>query len=78
MRSMYVCLCKAVTDTQIRDAVDEGLVSFEQVQRKLDVSSVCGTCACEVKDVIAKRLNSALAANSGHYNTTIKEIQFAV
>jgi len=79
---MYVCLCKGVTDTQIRAAVDQGNVSFNDVQQKLDVGTVCGTCSCEVKDIIHQRLNQALSANSDNSGFALgsraKEIHFAV
>ena len=59
---MFVCLCKAVTDHQIRDAVDTGVSSFEDMQSHLSVSTVCGGCACEVKRVIEQKLNSELSS----------------
>ncbi|MFT6409163.1 MAG: bacterioferritin-associated ferredoxin [Arenicella sp.] len=57
---MFVCLCKAVTDHQIKDAVETGVSSFEDMQSHLAVSTVCGGCACEVKRVIEQKLKSEL------------------
>ncbi len=59
---MFVCLCKAVTDHQIKDAVDTGVSSFEDMQSHLAVSTVCGGCACEVKRVIEQKLKSELSS----------------
>jgi len=59
---MFVCLCKAVTDHQIRDAVDTGVNSFEDMQSHLSVSTVCGGCACEVKRVIEQKLRNELSS----------------
>lgn len=53
---MFVCLCKSVTDHQIRAAVDSGVHSFDAMQERLEVSSVCGACTCEVKNILKKRL----------------------
>lgn len=53
---MFVCLCKSVTDHQIREAVDEGVQSFEAMQSRLQVSSVCGACTCEVKKIMQQKL----------------------
>jgi len=61
---MFVCLCKAVTDHQIRDAVDTGVSSFEDMQSHLSVSTVCGGCACEVKRVIEQKLKSELSSRA--------------
>lgn len=69
---MFVCLCKAVTDHEIRDAVDQGVTSFEGMQSHLDVSTACGGCACEVKEVMEKKLkaecSSRLAIEIGFKN----------
>jgi len=53
---MFVCLCKSVTDNQIREAVDEGVQSFQAMQNHLKVSSVCGACTCEVKKIMQQKL----------------------
>lgn len=57
---MFVCLCKSVTDHQIRAAVDEGVSSFEDMQKRLEVSSVCGACSCEVKMIMQKRVEKTI------------------
>lgn len=42
---MYVCLCNAVTDSQIRSAVCDGrCASFEELQAETKVSTCCGQC----------------------------------
>lgn len=59
---MYVCLCKSVTDHEIKDAVENGVTSFEAMQNHLSVSTVCGSCTCEVKEIIKKKLSSELSS----------------
>lgn len=49
---MYVCLCKAITDTRIRDAVIDGADSLADVRRDLGVASNCGRCAQCARQVI--------------------------
>ena len=61
---MFVCLCKSVTDHQIRDAVDTGVTTFEDMQSHLSVSTVCGGCSCEVKLVMQQKLKAELASHS--------------
>jgi bacterioferritin-associated ferredoxin len=41
---MYVCICNAITDRQIREAVDKGVTNVSQLQSKLGVASGCGSC----------------------------------
>lgn len=49
---MYVCLCKGVTDKQIRQAVDNGVDSMRQLNRCLGVGSQCGKCGKHAKEVL--------------------------
>jgi bacterioferritin-associated ferredoxin len=41
---MYVCICSAVTDREIRNAVDSGATSLADVQSALPVGMCCGRC----------------------------------
>lgn len=49
---MYVCLCKGVTDSQIRQAVDSGATSLRQVRQQLGVGSQCGKCSCLAREIM--------------------------
>lgn len=42
---MYVCVCKAVTERQVRQAVSNGARSLKDLRRELGVTSDCGQCA---------------------------------
>ena len=42
---MIVCVCRRVTDHQIRQAAAEGAVSLECLQFELGVATQCGRCA---------------------------------
>lgn len=53
---MYVCLCKGITDAQIRDAVYDGANSLRDVRNQLGVAMQCGKCACLAKDVIKETI----------------------
>jgi bacterioferritin-associated ferredoxin len=48
---MYVCICKAVTDGQIRAAVEDGITSMSGLRQSLGCSGQCGKCAVHVKQV---------------------------
>jgi bacterioferritin-associated ferredoxin len=41
---MYVCLCNAVTDSDIRNAVDEGVRNLKQLRQITDCGATCGSC----------------------------------
>lgn len=53
---MFVCLCKAVSDHDIHGAVEQGVSSFEELQAELEVSTVCGACACEAQSIFDDKL----------------------
>ncbi len=42
---MYVCICKAVTDKQIRRAAAKGVDNLYELRASLGVGSGCGSCA---------------------------------
>jgi bacterioferritin-associated ferredoxin len=41
---MYVCICNAITDKQIRKAAAAGVSDLWGLQRELGVASNCGSC----------------------------------
>ncbi len=41
---MYVCICHAVTDRAIRQAVREGASCIEDLSEELNVATRCGKC----------------------------------
>lgn len=54
--TMYVCVCCAVTDHQIRDAVSDGAASLSDVQTTLPVGMCCGRCEDEARSVVDESL----------------------
>ena len=51
---MYVCLCQAVKDAEIRDAVENGHASLDAITDKLGVGTGCGCCLEYAKAFIEK------------------------
>jgi bacterioferritin-associated ferredoxin len=56
---MYVCLCKAVTDRQIKEFVNAGAGSFEEVCRELGVASQCGRCSQLAQSIVETSVKKA-------------------
>ncbi len=54
---MYVCLCKGITDTQIRAAVQDGATSMREVRNTLGVASQCGKCGVLARDIVRESLD---------------------
>jgi bacterioferritin-associated ferredoxin len=56
---MYVCVCHAISDRQIRDAVERGAESLSEVQCYLPVASCCGRCEDTAREIIDSYIESA-------------------
>lgn len=60
---MYVCVCKAVSDRQIRRAVrEEGVVSLRELTREFGLGTCCGKCVLAARQVLGEALQAAPAA----------------
>ncbi len=46
---MYICICQAVTDKEIRIAIQNGATTITDLRRELNVTLDCGKCANHVK-----------------------------
>jgi len=53
---MYVCVCKAVTDSQITRAINEGACTRRQVMQCTGAGGVCGKCTQSLKDLLDENL----------------------
>lgn len=49
---MYVCICHDVKDSQIINAINQGINSMEALKCKLDVATCCGCCEPMVQDLL--------------------------
>ena len=50
-RNMYVCICRAVTDREIRAAVEDGTRTVRGLRKQLGCAAQCGKCARQVRDI---------------------------
>lgn len=53
---MYVCVCNAVTDADIRRAVENGARSMQELRDELRVATQCGRCSCCAQECLAQVL----------------------
>ena len=63
---MYVCICNAVTDKDIRRAAAGGADTLYELQDRLGVATGCGSCADHASEV----LNQATSGR-GPFNPTL-------
>tara|TARA_B100000686_G_scaffold348111_1_gene438380 strand:- start:760 stop:939 length:180 start_codon:yes stop_codon:yes gene_type:complete len=53
---MYICICKGVTDSAIREAVCQGAGRMKDLKECLGVSTQCGICATHAQKVLEQEL----------------------
>jgi bacterioferritin-associated ferredoxin len=56
---MYVCVCNAVTDREIREAVGNGCTSMSKLRKELAVATCCGKCETRARELLAECLADA-------------------
>jgi len=49
---MYVCICNAITDSQIREAAESGAQDLWALQSALGVASGCGSCKEAASEIL--------------------------
>ena len=56
---MYVCLCNAVTDSDIRKAVDDGVRNMRQLGKMTNCSTECCCCTEMASEILQQALAEA-------------------
>ena len=64
---MYVCICNAVSDTDIREAVELGASDLDSIAESLGAGMGCGTCREFAKELI----DQTLSQKAEHYSYAI-------
>ncbi|MCH9693223.1 MAG: bacterioferritin-associated ferredoxin [Gammaproteobacteria bacterium] len=64
---MYVCICNAITDKQIRKAAASGVKDLWDLQRELGVASGCGSC---------KEMASEILRESRHATANVEPVRY--
>ena len=62
--AMYVCICNAVTDREIRQAVKLGASTLKDLREGLGVGANCGKCVSCAKGLLREELSSSVCPNS--------------
>ena len=61
---MYVCVCHAIRESELVEAVQEGTVTFQAVRRSLGCGRSCGHCKRHVNVVIEATLQAGIAGTA--------------
>jgi bacterioferritin-associated ferredoxin len=64
---MYVCICRAVTETVVRGCIAEGARTVKDVVIRSEAGTGCGTCVQKIIALLgahASKLNNTLQPNA--------------
>ena len=58
---MYICVCNAITDREIRQCAELGAQTFDELRDCLGVATCCGKCEGTAREIFSER---GLCANA--------------
>jgi bacterioferritin-associated ferredoxin len=61
---MYVCICRQITDNQIRDLCRDGVSTMTDLRAKLGVASECGKCGKLAQTIVKEFTRSTPFVNA--------------
>lgn len=67
---MFVCICNAITDHQIRETVAAGASSLSDLQAQLGVATCCGCCS----DLASSYLNTNGVQNQSNATSVTNSV----
>ena len=63
--SMYICLCNAITECQIRACAEDGMRTLGDLERRLGVGASCGRCKHAAKELLNEPRSDSRRIPSG-------------
>lgn len=74
---MIVCVCNNISDREIRQAVDLGIRSMDELSRDLGVATCCGNCTDCAKKVMNTHLEAIVATELRATELSFRSVQAA-
>ena len=62
---MYLCLCYGVTDRKIKELLQDGVCSLQEVQKICNAGTNCGSCICQLKEMLKENEKTAPCTSDG-------------
>jgi len=51
---MFICVCNAISDREIRACADLGVGTLEELRSAIGVASCCGQCAGSARQILVE------------------------
>jgi bacterioferritin-associated ferredoxin len=58
---MYICICNAITEREVRECVRGGCRSMDELSMELGVGTSCGRCRPVAKEILDETSPQPLA-----------------
>lgn len=62
---MYICICNALSDKELKDAVAQGHACVDDVYRACGAERQCGCCAEEIAELMRDHREESWSAATG-------------
>ncbi len=62
---MYICICKAVTERQICEAIESGACTRKDISTCLKAGTGCGKCNREIRDLLQRGRSESQGLRAG-------------
>jgi bacterioferritin-associated ferredoxin len=59
---MYICICNAITERDVRECVRKGCCSMDELSVELGVGTGCGRCRPTANEILNESQSQAAAA----------------
>ena len=59
--NMYICICNAVTEREVRECASAGCSSLGKLQAELGVGACCGRCRPAAQEILDEHRPKPLA-----------------
>jgi bacterioferritin-associated ferredoxin len=59
--NMYICMCNAITDRDVRECARSGCCSLDELSIELGVGTCCGRCRPAAKEILDEARPDPLA-----------------
>lgn len=69
---MIVCVCNNISDREIRQAVELGLSSMDELRRELGVATCCGKCDSFANEVLNEHMDSRAVPAASMQETVLR------
>ena len=70
---MYICICNAVTDSRIREFVEENGCNWRKLADDLRTGKDCGSCAIRAKKVLTESCGENHKHGSGKRRVLLRK-----